>query len=1515
MAQTHFVAVGGTGQHAALSFVDLAVLSEWLLPFDPCRLWLFDADASSATGAISAWDEACEQVSFLRRKTRTGDQLWKDPLSSHHRPYLDATDASVFRDATCPELSPLLFEEEQLSVSYRNGYYGEAAVAATVFGAVLESEAHRQKLNDLIQAPLTSDSRIVVAGSAVGGTGSGCMPRLVEKLHDAAQDDADGRIMALLYLPWFRLEGGDLHSAKRNDEMAARTASGLYYYNKSLRDNSAAVVLGHPDVNASRTPRPWQGDTQQARHDDLTLPTYGACVATQFFSADQPHPFGLYSVARPSAGQTLLSGKTPVGLHTETTATWTLERLVAANVELCRRLHWAARYIESLGNARPPTIGRGLDVAGLLSLDQGVVQHIDRWIDTKTSSLDRVVQSLSPATRADMESTALSHGPPKSGLGSLRTWVPAARYGNAEELVVAMAKQLLAEPRWTGDVPLEATSERLLPPRQADSVVQVQAQKIATGTAGQMGKEEAEGLISHNQVTARAIPSQDARAVVLRGLFEGRLRGALGLQACIEQTLRAGFKFAPDATADSLSQRWFLVLLGFAAGRVRVGDKALTLMKPSSAIQLASATMESVSGTFGASSVLIWETQEGDSHIVGYSAEGVLFVPAAATATTWQALLTDLPVHSRNELANAVAAWSQMVRRLAEATKAEPPSWLKRLCENWADGKHHLRSSFGLTDIGLRSTWGHGDSMTIRLPLASGTADASWRTFFHQFGLEVQQSCPQKDKQAKDIQALLKDRERCPKYRHLLPHGKTEDRIALWLLPPGHNDFGLHQRAARLIQDRYYISVDAACIWDVRVDEMNVKVVDPNEILLPVVGYLVEDEATRLPDWPIRWEYIDLINMNERASPPKVDGSSVEYRLQLRGYPEQTEWSAKRVDDLVLPAGVLLWPNFTAHGWRQRYIFVRHAERKALRCGIAASAEPRGTITTNLEISLPPNPAPVSFLTPENGSVPRALYLQDLDRAYGVFRLDLQPFHRNAQDNWGIDFGTSGSVVAAVKQGRDWTQARLLNPGPASDATYKVHLGEEVESSQMLWFPSWEGLAPRKTPSAVLPTRIAIWKHSAGDVDQILEQDSAHGRKWLLDHGGPLGAEVRKSFDILTELKWGKQVSKKRQAYLLRLLEQAAAWRARTPPAGSPKDSLPTQVTAVFTLPLRMRDEALSFETDVRAVVGRLRALTGIHLTPKFQWESNAGAVPENSRRKEMVYASIDLGGGSLDFWGCYTDSNGRVIQYADSLLLGGGALISALSKDGNAQRVDNILRKLSPDEPAGNSLTEVPGYSEKVSFFFDIVREVCARWLSALAMQAVENGSSVEEFNVGLLGRAWFMGGSDWRMTSKALGMIAARMAELGCDVPLTAHADVPDGQTDRKTYLARYVAGFSGNARGSISEIVDDQRGFVGMDLVAESPTVKDPPRHPRWTDTVPFRCAEDTKLYLEKRDGTQVQPPLPSSVAAVVPRYENSVQFAMNQKGGDQHGYRDSHGSQLAQSPFHNLIEMTIRGWASE
>jgi hypothetical protein len=1541
MGEHHLVAVGGTGQHVALAFVELAVLCEWFTYLPAIRLWLFDADAGGRPGAGSAWEELTPQVGFLRRPSNRGGSQWADPGTGHQRPYPDVDGAGTFADTVCKDIAGLLFTEDQQSVNFRNGYYGQPAVASTVFGSVLGSSDRNPQLTQLLGVPSTSGVRIVVAGSAVGGTGSGCMPRLVEQLGNSST--MDGRLMALLYLPWFRLEGGDAKAATRNEEMISRMSSGLYYYKEHLRRHSAAVVLGHPDIYSVRSSRAWQGDTQQSLHNDLCLPLYGACLASQHFSATTGNRFGLYSVPRPSTGG-FHSDEVPVALADvkDSGRRWSFGDLHRLNLELCNRIFWVAKYLEEYPRF-PSRLSSSLDVGSLRQASPSWAKELRQWGEHKRAALAR----LAPTLQADISvpKTFQDFGTrrPPEGLSSIREWLESETDGtdalaSSEAIARRLAKHLADTGLPKAAAVVKATSSvHLLPPRVAasDGSVGVANAAMPIGEPALLAPQELDLLVAHGRVAPRSIPSPRAREFVLDAALAGRLRVDV-----VKEVVDS--RQAPPATAEGkavegeaakLLRHWFLILLGHAAGRVSFGNPLQTARR-NAPIDLMAVALPS------RPTQVLWTRKDRNVVLIGYTCPETLFVPGALDDQTWDALAGEIAPEEKDACRRAIASWARFFRRICRAAGIQVNGWLDWLLD-WAPASMAECEPFGLAPDSVNCSSeglagkgiGHSKMLDVRLPLAGGRADGSWIQYFQSLGLNVVNQCPGSDTVAMAIRALLADKDLCPRFHYLREDGSSEERVALWLYPG--KSTPQHQTAASLIQERFYVgdspgSAGLGWVWDVQEDSalggLAVEVVRDTTVLLPEVGCLLQGVEHRYPDYPVAFPYLDLLVLESsgldgasaigegKADGAKAPGATVSYRLTLRGLQGQIVRTVRVAPDLIIQASCLMWPNFVAPGWLQRYVRVHNLEPNVpLSCWVVSGENISGRVQRSVKVSLTRDPLPVGFTLPGDCAAPRALYLRGKARNYGVYALKMDTVPHGGGEQWGVDFGTSATVVAACADGNPWANAVLLQPSGSCDATLKVLLGAAVTPKSSSWFASWEGLGPRQDAPGLLPTRLIVRDKKAPNVDALVNNPDNYGSGWCLDHGGALSEGVLAESLVVSDLKWGSDVSSKRKAYLLRLLEQAVAWRARTPLVAGAVPSIPRAVEIVFTLPLRMRADVALFERDVKDVLKDLGSLTGVSFSPKFQWESIAGSVPRTTRIGSKVYAMVDLGGGSLDFWGCYfgTGGNGEWVQRADSLLLGGSDLLSKVSQtDGRA--VDSILRNLPANGEPAALLAGINSYASQAHFFFTTVLEVVARWLACLCNDAKAQGSKAEELSIGLLGRAWSLGGSDWQNLSSAGTRLHQRTKQLlGSDVKFVWQASVPQGQIERKAYLARYVTGFGGEQ--TLAGTGHDYSGFVGTGLTLS--LSGDSPQLVRWTEPLPFDLRDPAQQVLFAKNGRDYVPALPGVLGEYAERAEQQVQHQMNLGGSAAGGYRGLHGSTLLRSPFHHVVEQVVASWKAK
>jgi hypothetical protein len=1493
MGQQHFVAVGGTGQHVALALVDLAVLCEGFLPFEPTRLWLFDADVGGTSDAPSAWDLASRQVGFLRRGDRSSDAVWRDPIKAQYRPYDERLTATRFGDALPADARDLLFSPDQAAVSFRNGFYGQPAVGAAMFSTLLHNRKDLEFF-ELLAAPKEEDSRVVVAGSAVGGTGSGCLPFLVERLGNPASNgryDMSGRLAALLFLPWFKLQGGDGKGEQRNSEMIARTASGLLYYQERLAKVSATVLLGHPEIASLRWARPWHGDSRQPRHDDLSIPFYGAAVAARLLAGEASKP-GLYALARPASGP-LLDGAARVSRQSDPRRV-TLASLLKANKEFVHRAGWVCRYLERAAEGFPAALSDRLMIRALPATRSEWIAPIRAWINAKADAARRLDASLRAMADASggPASGEIRERPLEGGIPAVASWFGAHQPESAEALCQALAEEI----RLQGAAVGTASIERLLPARRADSQVEAAPKAAPVGELEELDSGEAGALILPDRVSPKAVPSVWAREQTLQWVFARRLPVGSSLDQLLQR------REVATGDVDALIQQWLCILVGAAGGKVRVeGD--VDVVARDGQVPLFEASDSGAAHGRPAANKLLWRDDTADV-TVGYTNPDVLLVPAPLDTRTWERLFASIP--RRTEVATAVWEWARLLGRVGRASKAELPGWLSFLVGAAPERAGAGIRTFGLHPGGIETSWGPTRLRSIPLPDAPGRADESWFRLFESFELNRVAQAQMTDQDARVINDVLGHVE---SFTYFKDDGTSERRRALWL----DGDHSGARTVAAVLNERFYVSEVEGSVWDLQGEGPGaagpVEVLTDARIELPEIGWM-EVEDKRYPDLPIRHNYVDLVDLSkvERAS-ARSGQKSVSYRIAVHGRTRPLEVAPVLQDKLKIKAGCLLWPNFAAPGWRQRYALV--AAREPYQCRIFSSEGPGARITGMKSLHVSTDGVPEGFELPGQAWMPRLItFARQTGVHHGIYLLDTKAVEPKGRESWGVDFGTHASVVAVAQPGVGIQGATILEPLGRYDATEVVHHPVAITLERLQWFPTWNGRGPRSDEQPrLLPTRI-VFRNPKRRSDDLLAEDGAFGRAWMIDHGGKL--DGRSELAIESDLKWGKDNSKRRSAYLLHLLEQAAAWRASIQDAKDGRVArLPTFVRLVFTLPLSMRNDLERYRTDVHGVVEKLKRRTGIQFEFGFEWESTAASVPRRARRDDKVFAALDLGGGSLDVWGAFRPPGAAVgmddgwKNRADSFVVGGSALLEALGRRaGEGHDLDEKMRSSSPNDPFHGELHGIPTFQDTVSVFFEVVTEACARWLACLVLEARAAGLPAKQLEVAILGRGWYLGDGSWSSSGRALRQLSERVRKLGVEVELQEYREVPTEIREKKSYLAKAAAAqLDTGARLTAN---DDIGGYVGMDLL----TAKDvliP-----WSTPLPVLGIDpDSQLFLPESAGKENTPALPTKLGRRLAASNGQLKQKLNHSIPNA-GLRSQGMNQLELSPFVSSIDAVISAW---
>ncbi|MFN7144134.1 MAG: hypothetical protein ACK4YP_10180, partial [Myxococcota bacterium] len=798
--------------------------------------------------------------------------------------------------------------------------------------------------------------------------------------------------------------------------------------------------------------------------------------------------------------------------------------------------------------------------------------------------------------------------------------------------------------------------------------------------------------------------------------------------------------------------------------------------------------------------------------------------------------------------------------------------------------------------------WGDGALVRVGLPRHGGRADSRWTALFEALGLRLLTKPPENDDQAKKIDAVLAG---CPDFTWLGDDaGRPETRKALWTVSGVSEE---NRKAAAALQEQYYVSESQRAVWDVAPAGTRVEIVG-NEILLGSVGYLSHYAEKRYPDVPVAEAYVDLVDL-PRVAEPRVDGDKVSYVVHFRGLEQPLAHTATLEGALAVEAGCLLWPNFASEGWQQRYAWVSTLEKDVvLRLFGGDGRRVTAAVTAPITRAVA---YPIGLPTlPDTGHIPAFLSLRKgaTGGRAGLYLLKLPVIPRvdaARSERWGLDFGTSASVIAA-NRGNSLTDAVLLRPIGEQDATSKIILGSEVPLRVAKWFPSWDGKAPRAGAVGVLPSRIVFRDAATRDDRSFVARPEHYGQGWMLDHGGELESLPREG--IKEEFKWGRDVSPYRTAYLSRLLEQAAAWRARA----FGDASLPREVFLVLTLPMRMRGEAKAFEEDIRGVVADVKRMTGITFHPRFQWESMAGATAASARRRNRLYAALDLGGGSLDLWGSFQHGNGWA-ERADSLLLGGRNFMSL------AGVVDSLNERFRVRDE--RPVWEMLGSTVEPTRvrFFELVLEVSARWIASLAREAAGNGLQPTAIEVGLLGRAWALGGLEWFSTEGVLRKLRRRVSALGVDLPLERNTEIPEDNERRKTYLASFVAHYAADAMETLSpEAVAPDRSvgnanlgpapapgalspcYTGVDLVVDGATGAGM----GWDRVLPLFLEQHDRLHVDTDKGFDWV------TAMETRRRLNGATVEVDNELNRPDPFSLRTPEMLIRSPFHDLVERLVK-----
>lgn len=274
MAKNTLVAVGGSGQSAAIAYLRMATLSG-MPAEDLPNIYVIDADVKDRAGA-DAQPSLFSSLSNLFEELTRGVAKNQRPMLALIYPYVangqsNSLGASVtfaeymlgrtgnredMQHALDAIFSRSLTDNEDLlseqDVPLAKGFMARPNVGATTFFDKLNQknkmDDHLSRLRDSVTSAQNQGVTVVI-GSTFGGTGSGVAPSLAQQLADwATKANHTPRVGLFMTLPWFSPNGAKTNadaspSHGKSEVQKKNTAGGLRYYASSSTLNESVDVF------------------------------------------------------------------------------------------------------------------------------------------------------------------------------------------------------------------------------------------------------------------------------------------------------------------------------------------------------------------------------------------------------------------------------------------------------------------------------------------------------------------------------------------------------------------------------------------------------------------------------------------------------------------------------------------------------------------------------------------------------------------------------------------------------------------------------------------------------------------------------------------------------------------------------------------------------------------------------------------------------------------------------------------------------------------------------------------------------------------------------------------------------------------------------------------------------------------------------------------------------------------------------------------------------------------------
>ena len=1176
---------------------------------------------------------------------------------------------------------------------------GSPAVGALLFRLKqFDTKPGGANHDNVYQELLSERGRIVVAGSAVGGTGASVAPTLARQLGSTGAN-----VMAVMVLNWFRFvtDGLDEETLgrvqRRTQSMTENANSAFAYYGRDLAREVATVPVGMPPTAIA--PRRYTSDTQQPTAESFIHGVAALCCLNHFLS-ETAFDSGLYQMGAEDPatlrGGTLLPGGDTLQSLANHAATLAEALNVYANVlSTPSSRGWFGRLFgvdPAIQSWLDPS-GSGLERTGrcLAELATEYRKHVD-WI--------RDVLGTNPQMDDDLlRGTLFREAGARERFAQRPIEAPGRRQNPPQDDALALF-------HWTGEWirslysgksgPVGSTVGGYWPPLAGAASLTVSADQAGelTRVPDQNVQSTVQGFILNDQVTHNGWPDPVAAA--------------------------EHFRYAIEQGNPTARRQLAMLLVGV------VSEKLVLRQLSGPQGHGPGPTLERLVGEYRdyhskdfASFEVVYQGSDREV-ILGFNSPHTILCPVPG-------------LDSDDALAGV---WAKLSEKLTDSQ--QPSDWNPEEMDKWWPSSRAIRqirswivdekkqrggTSPPWTSVFEGSFEGAPFGMGQRLSVYWGTGGRAKLVEVTLPTVRPGEFWPDAGTNIIDEHDLF---QRVPKIRALedtQTHQITFEMVDLEL--PDHDEpvraiwrdhleqlqmdgiikeFGERQkerRVAILVASRTAVILDNFII----LCRERIMVRDCCPMRQEPVSRIADTtDAVRYPDYPVRADYLGLVQSNDgrnvlelmksgerfRVPRPTIDdrpnGRSAIWELRFRGRRDKLSIKLRLARDPELhKAHWMVWPRFrskTNPAWRAYYVY-EHCTDARIHPDVLWHDPDSGQVRRSAAEDGKHGSRPIQFHAGDQrshtGGPPLALCAKytATDRELGVYLIHLDSLsRRDGNVNVGIDFGTSHTIASVQADGEKHLVELAPELGSADGLTLHVsedlsHVNDKDEGllKASAWLPTYvrEPLAHATglLPSELLTIR-TLESLTGSDVNQWLP-----GRDCVIPC---TGIERRDLADhLLSDFKWdcsyrafrGSETIL-REIYLGMVTELVMAdvcWRQLR--------ALPERkVEFTFTYPLRTQTEQVKkFQKTLRQVMLSCTRSCGIEfgLTNQVGLYNESSAAKGGTNNFGEVCLVADLGGGTLDTLISANSAPGiEFEEVADSAKLGGNELLRMLAEHSN---------------------------------------------------------------------------------------------------------------------------------------------------------------------------------------------------------------------------------------------------------